>query len=49
MKGFRAGGFACLGAIVGKGMEPVQKLTIIKQTEFLEVLATVQIKYADVD
>ena len=23
MKGYRAGGMACLGAIVGKGMEPV--------------------------
>ena len=38
-----------MGAIVGKGMEPVQKLTVIKQIEFMEVLATVQIQYADFD
>ena len=47
MKGYRAGGMACLGAIVGKGMEPAQKLTVIKQLEFMEVLNTVRIEYAD--
>ena len=43
VKGYRAGGMTCLGAIVGKGMDPVQKLTVIKQVEFMEVLNTVQI------
>ena len=47
VKGYRAGGMACLGAIVGKGMDPAQKLTVIKQVEFMEVLSTVQIQYAD--
>ena len=45
VKGYRAGALACLGAIAGKGMEPVQKMTLIKQLEFMELLASVQIKY----
>lgn len=46
VKGFRAGAFACLGAMVGKGMmEPVAKLTMIKQIEFMEMLNAIQIKF----
>ena len=46
IKGFRAGAFACLGAMVGKGMmEPVAKLTMIKQIEFMEMLNSIQIKF----
>ena len=47
MRGYRAGGIACLGAIAGKGMQPEEKLLVIKEIEFIEVLSTVKIEYPD--
>ena len=38
VKGARDGAFQCLGAIVGKGMPELDKLRVIKQTEYIEEL-----------
>ncbi len=35
-KHLRAGAFQCLGSLVGKGMPEMDKLTIIKQSGYLE-------------
>ena len=35
-KHLRAGAFQCLGSLVGKGMPELDKLTIIKQSGYLE-------------
>ena len=36
VKHLRAGAFQCLGSLVGKGMLEMEKLTIIKQSGYLE-------------
>ena len=38
----RAGAFMCLGALVGKGMGELEKLEIIKQSEYLEQVRDAQ-------
>ena len=38
MKNFRQGAFACLGAIVAKGMSDQDKISVIKNLQFLETL-----------
>lgn len=42
MNNFREGSFACLGAIVGKGMSDTDKISVIKNLQFLETLSQVQ-------
>jgi hypothetical protein len=37
-KNFRQGAFACLGAIVSKGMSDTDKISVIKNLNFLETL-----------
>ena len=42
---FRAGGTACLCAIVGKGMEPALKFQSIQQLGYFEILEMVQVRF----
>jgi len=46
MKNFRQGAFACLGAIVAKGMSDQDKISVIKNLQFLETLQLVQMTVA---
>ena len=46
MKNFRQGAFACLGAIVAKGMSDTDKITVIKNLQFLETLTIVEMTVA---
>lgn len=41
MTNFRQGAFACLGAIVAKGMNDLDKINVIKNLGFLETLQIV--------
>jgi hypothetical protein len=45
MTNFREGSFACLGAIVGKGMSENDKISVIKNLLFLETLSLVQMQF----
>ena len=38
MKNLRVGAFACLGAIVSKGMSDLDKINVIKDLQFLDTL-----------
>ena len=44
---FRAAAFQCLGAIVDKGMSEVDKIQVIKQLEFLELLQKTYLESRD--
>lgn len=47
MANFRQGAFACLGAIVTKGMSDQDKISVIKNLGFLETLQIVQVQFPD--
>lgn len=47
MANFRQGAFACLGAIVAKGMSDQDKISVIKNLGFLETLQIVQVQFPD--
>lgn len=43
MPNFRQGAFACLGAVVAKGMSDQDKINVIKNLGFLETLQIVKV------
>jgi hypothetical protein len=47
MPNFRQGAFACLGAIVAKGMSDHDKIETIKNLQFLETLQLAQMQFPD--
>lgn len=47
MPNFRQGAFACLGAIVAKGMSDHDKIATIKSLQFLETLQVAQMQFPD--
>lgn len=46
MTHYRQGAFACLGAIVSKGMSDQDKINVIKNLQFLETLNDVRMEVA---
>ena len=46
MTNFRQGAFACLGAIVSKGMNDQDKINVIKDLQFLDTLNNAQMEVA---
>jgi len=48
-KEYRAAAFDCLNAIVDKGMSEVEKITVIDQLQFLEILESAQMTRRDYD
>lgn len=49
MNQYRAAAFECLGAIVDKGMSEEEKITVILQLQFLEIVEAVGLPRRDYD